>query len=302
MFHLMDVVPIIVIDAHKSTDGVVEEIERIEQRKYFDRTGYVVDDKSAQPPSEKWETVPRNSLPQWVREKLFYVVDEAERLKRQFEFSSMLASVPRGLREPYNVKAMVAKARCIQHAEICRFIHVCKGVLPSEAEDRLLEDIPSRVTRREELAFLRTSRGLDEVEVLLRSALEEAEAMSGPSRDFNIANSYNSLGALARVRCDWPEAERLISEAIKRLERLRSSATHGGSAMQELATAYFNLGDVSMARYRERGTEVDRREAMARFHRSIQIDLERNGNTDVTKRRLDDLEARGERTKGSEGE
>jgi hypothetical protein len=290
VFHLMDVVPIIVIDAQSSMAGVREELQRLEQRGYLNRTAYVVDDESPPPPSDRWERVARETLPFWVGYRLQLQHDQTERLARQAQFDAMLAAVPAAVRDPQRFEAMVVKARYIQNAEVRRFIRVCKGADPDEAGDCLLENIPSQVTRDEEVRFLRESRALEEVEILLRSAMEEVECKADANQQFNIANSYNSLGVLARLRCDWPEAERLIEEAVRRLQPLLTTSTQRKSASQELATAFYNLGEVSMARYRETQVQTDLHRAEDYFLKSIEVDRQVGGDTSSAERRLRDLE------------
>jgi tetratricopeptide (TPR) repeat protein len=288
VYHLMDVVPVIVIDSYTSTHWVREELSRLEQKGYLDRTGYLIDD-GAPPPSDGWMCVTREALPDWVREQLQRNRDHIQRMARQKEFDAIFAAMPRSVRAPQSIKMMVVKAQCIQQNELRRFVRVCKGIDPDDAADDLLEDIPSHVARAEEIRFLRESRAFEEVEILLRSALEEVEHKDGATQAYNTANSYNKLGVLARLRCDWPEAERLIMKAITKLDALRENGCHDPQVLQELATAHYNLGEVWMARYRETGTEADRQQARSQLSKSVRLDREIGGDISRTVRRLESI-------------
>lgn len=270
--HLMDIVPVIVVDAGDGTAGVREEVARIERLGYHDRALFVADD------------VARDRLLAEVgrRLELMRDSDRAARLARQAAFERLLAAVPAALRSP----ALVARAAHIQHAELRRFLRECKGADPDTA-GALLEDIPSRATADEEARFLRDSRALEEVEILLCSALEDVQARANPLDELNLAKLHNALGVLARLRRDWPRAERHLGEAIASLRPWSNTPAPHAEAAGELATAQFTLGEVAMARYRQSHDDADRRRAEACFRESIAAD--RAGDVSLAQRRLLEL-------------
>src|SRR5437763_375805 len=76
---------------------------------------------------------------------------------------------------------------------------------------------------------------------------------TGQYAEFNEANLYNKLGLLARFRGEWERAEEEIETAIRLFKPMTGSLSSdlAASAFQELGTAYNNLGDVFLARFRD---------------------------------------------------
>lgn len=286
VFHLMDVVPIIVIDADTNRAAVAEELDRIVRRRYQDRTAMVAE--TAAEGEQTIRRVPRDALAGWIRVQLDLCVDFDGRLRRQQEIGDMIAALPTADRDPQSILGLVSKSRSIVLYETTRLIHRCRPTPPPPTEMPLLEEIPSPSERAKELGAFRAARGLEEVEILEASALEWLEQNPGATTELNRAINSNSRGHLARLRGDFTEAVRLMGDAIRRLEDLRSGplAPH---AIPELATAYFNLGEIHMARFLERAGEEERSAAAECFEKCIAIDRHLGADTRLAEYRLGSL-------------
>jgi hypothetical protein len=268
---------------------VQEEISRLEKRSYLNRTGFFIEDGSPPPPTDKWEQVTREYLPLWIMKRLKTQNSQAERIARQKTIDLMLAVVPKQFRTPDRVENMIIKARYIQGAEVNRFLRECKGIDPLRIGNLLLEDIPSRVSRADEIRFFQTSRSLEEVEILLLSALEEVENWTGEIKKFNTANLLSKLGIVERLRTEWKSGEKYLQNAMSILSSLLDTSFDRKSAMIELSSVYFHLGDIALARYREKCCEAERRQAQAYYLESIRIDSLIGGDKSIAKSRLDNL-------------
>jgi len=168
----------------------------------------------------------------------------------------------------------------VQH----RFIWECKGGR-GNTTDSLLEDIPSVLGPTEEQRWLDQNDDLDKVQSLLRRSIELEEGTPGPNQQFNIANAYNKLGYHYRFRRGWDRAITALGQAINRLTAL--AALQGDRQVgRELATAFFHLGEVHMARWRLRGAAEDHREAVRCFERSVQEDAGWGNDDSLARSRL----------------
>ncbi len=291
VFHLMDVVPLIVIDAEEGTEPVREEQARIQRHGYTDRTLVVKPGPEAPASAHVLaaETVDREELPRHARERLAAVCDQEQRKARQQVFNEMLAAIHKRVRYATKLDLLVIKCRLIEAHEKERFVRACKGIGPKEVDGRLFEYIPSRVPRREELQFLHQSRGWEEVEAILTGIGEAIATASGPVGEFNRANIDNSLGAAARMQCRWNDAERLIQRAIRRLEPLTESATEAQDAKRELATAHFNLAEVYAGRHVDEGRPEDHRMAIDHGEQCLALEQATGFDTALTEQLLKQL-------------
>lgn len=281
VLHLMDVVPLIIIDVSEATAPLTEEMSWIRKKGYDDRAIVL---RGAVSP---------DALALQVKSRLGAPIDIVRRKQRQSEYTEMTANIPAPLRESAAVADYMVKARFIERFAKRQFLKDCKVAgLPAD-ESRLYEDIPRRpgLTREEEKEYLRTSRALEEVSIILLSALEDQSESSGEHRDFNIAVVKNSIGAVELLRCDWERARDHIGDAIRRLEAM-CNGNFGECEVKiptELATAHFNLGDTYMAQYRDNSQEDDRAKAIGEYRKTLAIESECSMDSALTKSRLRDL-------------
>jgi tetratricopeptide (TPR) repeat protein len=199
----------------------------------------------------------------------------------------MRTSVPGHLWYPENVFGIVDKAKLLERFALGQFLERCKqGGLPAYS-GQLFEDMPSRVSRAEELRHVREDRTLEEIEILLTSGLEVVEE-TGEAAEFNKANLYNERGLLARLRCEWNQAVKEIETAIRLFEPI--TRTHdvdlAAMASREIGTAYYNLGDVYLARFRETRNLTDRDRAKECYQLSVVHDQKGAGDTTSARKRL----------------
>jgi tetratricopeptide (TPR) repeat protein len=276
VFHLMDVVPVIVI-CDGPTDPVREERARIERRGYGDRT---ISTRREELADENG----RRALRDLVAARLERVDDQEARRARQNDILRMRLIIPRYLNYPRTDAQFVHKAKLLTDVAQARFLQRCKepdGWTPGD----LLEDIPSRVSREEELRFLHEDRMFEEVEILLRSV--HGQQRPGSNQEFNRINLINKKGLLHRLRGEWPEAHESLDAAIRLFERMNvAEQASDPQVLQELGTAYFNLGDVCLAQFRETHQEDHRKQAHYCFERSLSYDQQWGGDLSVVKRRL----------------
>ena len=276
VFHLMDVVPLIVMDKYQETPQLYEEFMRIKQKGYQARTILI-----RQPTSP-------NDLAQLIEKQLREPIDLANRLKRQDEFARMFKHIPPSLHNPNTVADCVRKARAIEYYAMCQFLKNCKKPGSHDYGSRILEDLPSKVTREEEKEYLSSCRALEEAEIILKSVLEDEEKSSEEFRDINIAIALNGIGRVERLKCNWEQAIKYLDDAIQRLKAIVVASRPDGKSMihAELATAHFNMGDTLMARYRDEKNDSDRQNAIRHFEKTLRIDVSLGGDQLVTKERL----------------
>ncbi len=250
VFHLMDVVPVIVFCGHDSAP-VREEWERLQKRGYLDRT-------LTTSPAQLDNMQATQQRRAWLREKLAKVSDQQARSQRQSYLRKMRASVPPSLWYPETVHAMVAKIQELARFAINNFIAECKQGGLDAYTGQLVVDMPSLRSPAEELQFLQEDRAFEELEILLISA-EEVVWQTGANREFNRANLYNKRGLVTSFRQDWQKAIRSIEAALVYLEPLSHAddADLAKLACAELGAAYCNLGDVYLSRYRESKDAAD---------------------------------------------
>jgi tetratricopeptide (TPR) repeat protein len=283
VFHLMDVVPVIVL-CDDERAPVVEERRRLTVRGYLDRTLITRRELLA---GALWAPAERQRLRAWLASRLTHVHDQEARLRRQMEMVRMRTSAPGDLWYPQDAPDMVLKAKRLEGYALTQFLETCKEGGATAHSGILLEDRPSLVSRAEELRYLREDRAFEEIEILLLSA-EEGIDESGPYAGFNRANLCNKRGLLARFRGQWELAEQEIRTAIFLFESMTLSPSTDLAAMafREVGTAYYNLGDVYLARFRETNDPADRDRAQECYELSVDHDQKGGGSTQLARERL----------------
>ena len=288
VFHLMDVVPVIVFDAKCNTDFIKEERKRIERCHYLYKTIFVtstredpdtINDKNVR-------TVERRALSSSIRNYLKNIDDTQIRSHRQADFNNMLKVIPKKCRYPKTEYELVLKAQIMAAYGRQQFLRFCKGIQPEEDNYDLIEDTPSQVSRDDELRYLRESRALEEAEILLNSVQEELLENPDENNDFNMGNLCNKFAQIARIKREWEKAIKLSKEAMGHLNPLMLNPQRKDEATREIATTHFIMGEVYMARFRDLNESVDRSRAIDNFNRSIIFDREVSGDISIAERRL----------------
>jgi len=298
--HLMDVVPLLIVDKAVRTEYVDAELHRIERFGYdykvvsFSSAAYgkeinalesgigdVVD--AAQKLGD--ELAPR------ILERLENPLDIARRLKAQREYNAMIRSVPRQFRFHSDINGMLIKAHYILAWTMENYLRNCKQTVPDGHSSWLLEDIPSSVTPDEEEEYLRQSRGLDEVRGIALSALDLARETPGPQQTFNIANAHNKIGKCARFSRDWKTALEHLGAAVEQFTQMTNGITPESrrKVQQELADSHFLRGEVHMACYRQTASISDRDHAESDFRASMSLDEQLGQDSSVTEFRIQKL-------------
>lgn len=299
--HLMDVVPVLIVDEAASTVYFDEEIRRIERFGYQHRvvsfsTSDIGDDinalgagigsviKAADRLGE--EVAPR------VLERLKRPVDIASRWAAQNDYTEMVQAVPKAVRFNSEINAMLLKAHYILAWTMQRYIRETKQSDPESCSGCLLEDVPSRLTPAEEKAYLRGARGLDEVRGIAKGALDLARETPGDNQAYNVANAHTKLGKCARFAQDYEAALDHLAQSIESLRGLASGALGASNVLdvkRELADAYFIRGDVHMARFRENNLETSKERALSDFRNSMDLDRELQQDSSETASRIRNL-------------
>lgn len=269
VFHLMDIVPVIVFNGIGDSTPVEEELRRVERLRYQDRVIYVSNDFC--PDFLKEVLVPRERLLEKISNLVMHLPDSIGRKERQTEIESFAFAVPRRVREPQTLEEMIVKARCIEEHECLRFVRTQSERDFDWWETPLLEDLPKSDDSRAELDIFRNRRGLEEVEILLISALESVENINDPVARFNAASVHNKLGRLARIRGNWQESISHTSLAIELFRAFNQGLVAHGSLCEQ-SIGHFILGEVFMAQNRETHDTEDLRNAKKHFQESIAID------------------------------
>ena len=159
-------------------------------------------------------------------------------------------------------------------------------MMPSEAGDRLTEDIASVVSPAEEQQFLRDHPDLQEAERLIRSAIAQEEQIPGVNSPYNVANGYNQLGQLYLSMRQWRSAIESIGRALRLLDELLAARPHDRDIVREISTAHFNLGEAYLSMSRSSLDSQHREKARQNYERSILLDCQIGMNSDRPQRRL----------------
>lgn len=285
--HLMDIVPLIIVDRENQTENIVAELRRIERRSFSSKTiAY-----SSGPSTPGYldanfdmEIVLRSalhlseSLEPLILARLARTSDMVRRRNAQKEYTSMLRATPRSVRFTSEPNAMLRKAHSIFYWSMATFLRKCKGIPNPESAHQLIEDIPSIVPPDQELAFLQDSRGLEEVAILALGVLDSSKEGIGLYHTYNAASAHAKLGNLARFMKDFPRA---VAELTKSIEILCSMQESNGATVQErqavlskLSGAYFQLGEAYMVIFRSSSNESAKIDAINCFQRSAKLDQE----------------------------
>ncbi len=290
VFHLMDVVPVIVLDAKSDTFYVEEEKKRIERFNYLYKTLVVTSslDNSDHPQDKAARSVERSDLANSIQQYLRTMNDTEIRASRQAEFNSMLKAVPKKIRYAGSEYGLVIKAQILAAYGRQQFLHVCKGIRPGEDPGCLIEDIPSVVSHDEVLRYLNENRAFEEAELVLISVQEELLRAPDKNNCFNLGNVCNKCSQIKRLRGEWEKAISLSEEAMAYLTPMLSGPLKD-EAKREIATSHYIMGEALMARFRELNAPEDRSKAIYHFTRSILYDREVNGDTHPAEKRLGEL-------------
>jgi tetratricopeptide (TPR) repeat protein len=140
--------------------------------------------------------------------------------------------------------------------------------------DALIEDLPLKVSSEKDSDFLKNNKHLNEAEKLFKQAIALEQYRDGTRQTYNVANGLNKLGYHYRFRRDWEKATDCLQECLEILEKLQREQPSNLAIPGEKTTAYFHLGQVFMARYRESNDFNDRKLAEDYLQKSIQIDKE----------------------------
>jgi hypothetical protein len=283
--HLMDVVPLIIVDNAVSTEYVDDEMNRIKKFGYGNK---VVSFSSA---NYGWEInsiqsdigtvvnaakqLGEEMIPE-IQEYLLQPTNVKQRMKAQHYYNLMIKCVPRQVRFTPDINAMLIKAHYILSWTMENYIRDCKQAIGSDISVSLLEDIPLKVSIQEDSNYIKQSRGLDEVMGISLSALDLAIQTSGHQQSFNIANAHNKVGKCARFSREWDVALDHLTKAIEMLNLISNDVIMQPINLEqiqgELADAYFLRGEVFMARFRKTKLFSDCDNAESDFRASILID------------------------------
>ncbi len=291
VFHLMDVVPVIVFDAKSDTVFVDEEKKRIERCNYLYKTLFVTSslDNSDHHQDKAARSVERSALADNIQQYLKILDDTGVRTSRQADFNTMLKAVPKKIRYPGSEYGLIIKAQILAAYGRQQFLHVCKGIRPGEDPGGLIEDIPSVVSHDEGLRYLNENRALEEAELVLTSVQEELIKAPDENNCLNLGNVCNKRSQIQRLRGEWEKAISLSEEAMKNLARMLSEPLRKDQAQREIATSHYIMGEILMARFRKLKAPEDRSKAIYHFNRSILYDREVNGDTHPAEKRLREL-------------
>ena len=300
--HLMDVVPRIIVDTAVRTVYVDAELERIERFGYgykviwFSSGAYgneINANESGIAAVVKGAEELGLALAPNILKGLEESNDAARRWKAQKQYNAMIRSVPRLFRFDSDINSMLMKAHFILDWAMVNYMRDCKQYAQDAQLSELLEDIPSKVSPEEEEAYLRQSRGLDEVRGIGFSALDLAKNTKGPNQEFNIANAHVKIGKCARFSRDWESALHHLGKGIEMLSHMvqigHQNAEELSTDRLELTIAHFLRGEVYMARYRQTRSESDRHSAAADFEASSGLDRELGKDSPENASRLREL-------------
>ncbi len=302
--HLMDVVPLLLVDDSHSTEYIEAEINRIDRFDYrYKVISYSSSDDAREQPVENGRSNSiglerskrlANELVPQIQKRLKRLNDQQQRRKAQDEYTAMLNNVPRAVRFSSNINAMLIKAHFILNWSMMRFLKDCKaGNFKGEPED-LIEDIPSRAGKLAEAEYLRVSRGHDEARGVATSALDLAKLVTtnDPNRNYNIANAEHKLGKCDRFCGEYSTALQYLNSSIihfKELLNIALSEERLTDIRKEMADAHFHRGEVRMALYRQ-GDEDSRQCALLDFQECLALDRECGNDPAAPLRRIEKLQ------------
>jgi tetratricopeptide (TPR) repeat protein len=300
--HLMDVVPIIIVDDAVSTEYVDDEMNRIK------RFGYEYKVVSFSSADYGWEINAIQSgigavvnaakklgeeLVNKIQPFLLIPIDTRQRMKAQEYYNLMIKKVPWRVRFKSDINAMLIKAHYILAWTMENYIKDCKQNVQGDISAWLLEDIPLKVSIEEDENYIKRSRGLDEVRGVSTSALQLAIQSSDPLQLFNIANAHHKIGKCARYSREWDDALKHLTKAIEMFSQMSDGVIidhlNEKQIQDELTNAFFHRGEVYMALFRETESQSDRENAVYDFNVSMRIDQKFGWDSTITSCRIKSL-------------
>lgn len=297
--HLMDVVPIIIVDDAVSTEYVDDEMKRIKRFGYeykvvsFSSAAYGWEINAIQTGIENVVSAAKQlgeELVPKIQSFLLQPMDTKQRLKAQKYYNSMLKTVPWQVRFKSDINAMLIKAHYILDWTMKNYIIDCKQIVKGDISTYLLEDIPLKVSIEEDENYISQSRGLDEVRGISHSALDLAKQTPGPMQLFNIANAHHKIGKCARYSREWDDALHNLTKAIEMFIQMSDGVIINNKnekqIQDELTNAFFHRGEVHMALFRKTTLKSNRDNAEYDFHISMRIDQKYGWDSTIPQLRL----------------
>jgi hypothetical protein len=201
--------------------------------------------------------------------------DLEQRQLIQDEYTSLFREIPLAARVDLSTRGAQATVLAILDREYRRFVRDYKGIELSELCGRLVEELPSIVTREKEDEFLRADRALQIAGGICRGIQEKLKLESGSWAAFLGANVENKLGKIDRFRRSWNTALDHLHSAQRVLREMQNAGTGEVDphiVASELGDALFLEGEIWAVQFLDAPNKETRSQGLRCFREVLKID------------------------------
>jgi len=282
VYHLTDVVPVVIANIRDPSPAVEEEVGRLVENGLGSKVRFLTD--GALPTWLKALYDGVDSEPRCIEdENIDNILNEptlgAQDLERRQslhdEYTYLFREIPLAAKTDLPLREAQFTALAILDREYRRFLRAYKGVELSELGSRLVEELPSIVSQKEEEEYLRASRPLQIANSICRGIREKLEVERGAWATFHGASVETKLGKINRFRRRWKPA----LDHLRRAQGvLREMWNTGGGIVDprivasELGDALFIEGEVWAVQFLDTPTEEKRSQGLRCFREVLRVD------------------------------
>jgi hypothetical protein len=282
VYHLTDVAPVVIADIRDFSPAIQEEVTRLAGNGLWSKIRFL---SGGAPPA--WLASLCGSMglePACIsHEDVGGILDRqplsahelAHRQSLQDEYASLFREIPSAARPDLSLREAQITALAILDREYRRFLSMHKGTDLSDLGGLLVEDVPGVASREEEDAYLRSNRGLQIADGILKGIHEELETRSGAWAVFHGASLDVKIGKLNRFRRQWEPALHHLHRAQQVLRGMQAACggeVDPGIIAGELGDALFLEGEVWTVQHLDAPTQEKRSRGLACFREALDLD------------------------------
>lgn len=286
VYHLMDVVPMVMADVCEHSRMFEKEVHTLVENGLGSKVRFLTNGDLPTWIKAKYDTVDLKPICikyEDIDKVLTKTALSAHKLEQrqslQDEYTYLFRAIPRAARPDLGLRDAQITALAILDREYSRFLKAYKGVRLSELNSRLVEELPSIVSRNKEDEYLRANRALQIADGISLGRWEELQTKPGDWANLHRASLETKLGKLNRFRRHWESALDHLNAAQGVLRDMLNRGT-GDVDFQivaaELGDALFLEGEVWTVQFLDAPTEEKRLRGLRCFREALEIDQSLN--------------------------
>ncbi len=282
VYHLTDVVPVVIANVRESSPAVEEEVGRLVENGLGSKVRFLTDGELPAWLKALYNAL--NSEPSCIKdrninnilnESVLAAHDLEQRQYLQDEYTSLFREIPLSAKLDLPLREAQVVALAILDREYCRFLRAYKGVELSDLGSRLIEELPSIVSRKKEDEYLRANRALQIADSICRGIREKLESERGDWATFHGASLENKLGKINRFRRSWKPALDHLHRAqgsLRKMWNAGAGEVDPRIVASELGDTLFLEGEVWAVQFFDAPTEEKRTQGLRCFREVLKID------------------------------